>query len=179
MREDTVTKDTYTEGSSTDATKRKQIRGKKQTYLHVVRCEMKKKLVAIIMIFLLVASSSVSAKEESHFLKDWYEKAFKPLSEEVGAKTGEGLVLTIRTSRIIGQQTKSAFSIAMLEFGDAETKEVVLGIGEYRRQMQSELTTTSDELKKQNFESYKAQLSIEQTVAEDVDTLLADVLGQE
>lgn len=179
MREDAVTKDTYTKVSSTDATKRKRIRGKKQTYLHVVRCEMKQKLVAIITLILLVASSTVSAKEESQSLKDWYEKAFKPLSEGLGAKTGEGLVLTIRTSRILGQQTKSAFSIAMLEFGDAETKEVVLGINEYRRQMQSELTTTANELKKQDFESYKVQLSIEQTVAEDVDTLLADVLGQE
>lgn len=140
---------------------------------------MKRKLVAIITFFLLVTSSSASAERGSHSLKEWYEDAFKPLSEELGAKTAEGLLLTFRTSKVIGQQTKTAFSLAMLEFSDAETKEVVLGIGEYRRQMQSELTTTTNELKKQDFESYKAQLSIEQTIAEDVDALLADVLGQE
>lgn len=140
---------------------------------------MRKKLVAFIALLLLVTGSSANAEEKIHPLKDWYEKQFKPMSEELGAKTGEGLVQTFRTSKVIVHQSKSAFSLAMLEFGDAETKEVVWGIKEVKRKMQDELISTTEELKKENFESYKAQLSIEETVAEDIDALLADVLNQD
>lgn len=140
---------------------------------------MKNKIGLFIALLFLVISSSTSAADVNHPLKEWYQTQFKSISEELGTKTAIGLVLTIQTSRAIVQQSRSAFSLAMLEFRSAETREVILGIDEYRMQMQHELTNISDELMKQNFESYKSQLFIEQKVAEDIDALLAEVLSQE
>lgn len=140
---------------------------------------MRKKYMSVMALLFLMVSSSASADSANKSLTDWYQGEFKPRSESLGAATAEGLFQVFRMTRKIGQQSETLFSLAMLEFSDANTKETVLGIKSYRRQMESEITTATSHLEKEDFEAYKEQLAVERTLAAEVDAVLADVLGQE
>lgn len=138
----------------------------------------KKRMIVIAMLFLMMGSS-VSAGTGNHPLQDWYDDEFKPRSERLGADTAEGLFHVFRMTRKISQQSETLFELVMLEFSDTETKETILGIKDYRRQLESEITTATSHLEQKNFEAYKEQLAVERTIAAEADAVLADVLGQE
>lgn len=137
---------------------------------------MSKKIALIAVVIMMIGIGSVKANERLQPLVEWHNKQFVPISEELGAVTAVGLLKTVKTTSVIIKESKFGFSLAMAELSGDNTALVIHEIEKYEQQMQFDLTVTKEELKKQNFEGYKERLSIERTVTDEVDQILAEVL---
>lgn len=139
---------------------------------------MRKRLIILVGLFLFVIAGTASAGKSMQPLADWHNQQFKSISVEIGAVTAVGLLNLYKTTNQFVKETKFTLSRAFEQLTGSETKAVIEGISHYEEQLNKELTTTVNELNKQNFNNYKEQQSIDQTITDEVNELLEDILSE-
>ncbi|AYC29906.1 hypothetical protein [Paenisporosarcina cavernae] len=141
---------------------------------------MKKFIAIILAVSVLSGAGTIYAKvSPSIGLSNWFSNSFMEKSVEIGESTSEAIFTKVREFQVYVSTVKQVAKKRVEDFTNLHRQSVLSKLSNWKEQQLSEVEKTSEQLKKRDFSTYTESLKLEETMDQEMESLLQEIVESE
>lgn len=139
---------------------------------------IKKRIGTLIIIAIFLCAGNFYANVNAAALSNWYIQSVQKEDDKLGSAVKSRAWTSIKHLESFLFAEKANADSAIEETRNKQVKEAKSAIDELLNDMTNQFNKTVTELEKENFDHYVENRNIDKEIEQDVETILADVLGE-